>query len=422
MAVKKKKKFFERMIFGSEKSEGYARSTLPSTRWEQFWDILKGNFGKLFLVNIVVLLTFIPVLFVFYMRYASIAGYGTMYPFSQGFGLGYMAPNSLLGYHESIVFSSNISSLIFLPIAFLIASVGISGGAYVIRNLVWTEGVFVANDFIRGIKVNFKQIVKITLMFSMIFYLFMAAISLCNVYIVQGSGNAWIFVLVKYITILLLIMSIFMSLHMISQTITYDLTFRQLLKNSILFTIALLPYNIVYVIAGILPAGLLYAGSLLTIFGILFYIIIGVSWFLLVWMEYTQWSFDKFVNPRIPSAKKNRGIYEKVKENNSDNTFKKYKQQISLAEKSAYSLRPIKPITDDDIVIQELPSSFNRKDIIKLAESKQNMYDDHEKYVKEHIDDEQYAIVEDEEITKLKEKQSKAIDQAKKELSKRKKK
>ena len=60
-----------------------------------------------------------------------------------------------------------------------------------------------------------------------------------------------------------------MSLHMISQTITYDLTFRQLLKNSILFTIALLPYNIVYVIAGISPAGLLYAGSLLTIFGIL---------------------------------------------------------------------------------------------------------------------------------------------------------
>ena len=78
--------------------------------------------------------------------------------------------------------------------------------------------------------------------------------------------------------ILLLVMSIFMCLHMISQTITYDLTFRQLLKNSFLFTIALLPYNIVFIIAGILPAGLLYLGSLLTVIGILFYLIIGVAW------------------------------------------------------------------------------------------------------------------------------------------------
>ncbi len=419
MAVKKKKKFFERIIFGSEKAEGYARSTLPSTRWEQFWDILKGNFGKLFLVNLIVLLTLVPVLFVFYMRYGTIVGYSTVYPFSQGFGLGYMAPNSLVGYPESIIFSSNISSLIFLPIAFIIASIGISGGAYVVRNMIWTEGVFVANDFVRGIKTNYKQILKITFLFSMLFYLFMAGISLCNVYIAQG-GSTWIYSLIKYMIILLLVMSIFMCLHMISQTITYDLTFRQLLKNSFLFTIALLPYNIVFIIAGILPAGLLYLGSLLTVIGILFYLIIGVAWFLLVWFEYSQWSFDKFVNPRIPTAKKNRGIYEKVKASNED-SLKKYKQQIALADRSAYSLRPIKPITDDDIKIEELPASFNRRDIIKLAESKQNMYDDHEKFVKEHINDEQYVIVEDEETLKLKEKQNKAIEKAKKELSKRKK-
>ncbi len=419
MAVKKKKKFFERMIFGSEKSEGYARSTLPSTRWEQFWDILKGNFGKLFLVNIIVLLTFIPVLFVFYMRYSSIVGYSTVYPFSQGFGLGYMAPNSLVGYPESIVFSSNVTTLIFLPFAFLIASIGISGGAYVIRNMIWTEGVFVANDFVRGIKLNIKQVLKITLFFSMIFYILMTVISLCNVYIIQGD-NAWIYVIVKYMMILLLVMSIFMSLHMIAQTISYDLTFRQLLKNSFLFTIALLPYNIIFILLGIIPAGLLYLGSLLTIIGVLFYLIIGISWFFLIWMEYSQWSFDKFINPRIPNAKKNRGIYEKVKTFNDD-TLKKYKQQISIADRSTYSLRPIKPITDDEVKIEELPTSFNRKDIIKLAESKQNMYDEHDKYVQEHLQDEKYVVTEDEESVKLREKQNKAIEKAKKELSKRKK-
>ena len=49
------------------------------------------------------------------------------------------------------------------------------------------------------------------------------------------------------------------------------------------------------------------------------------------------------------------------------------------------------------------------------------MYSDHEKYVAEHMNDEKFNIVENEEVIKLKEKQNKAIEKAKKELSKRKK-
>ena len=56
MAEKKKGGFINRLIMGTEKSEGYARSTLPSNRWELFWDIFKGRFGKLFFINILVLL------------------------------------------------------------------------------------------------------------------------------------------------------------------------------------------------------------------------------------------------------------------------------------------------------------------------------------------------------------------------------
>ena len=36
-------------------------------------------------------------------------------------------------------------------------AIGISGGAYVMRNMVWTEGIFVANDFWRGVKLNYKN-------------------------------------------------------------------------------------------------------------------------------------------------------------------------------------------------------------------------------------------------------------------------
>ena len=51
-----------RMIMGSEKSEGYARSTLPSNRWGLFWDILKGSWTRLLGVNLLILLFFIPLI------------------------------------------------------------------------------------------------------------------------------------------------------------------------------------------------------------------------------------------------------------------------------------------------------------------------------------------------------------------------
>ena len=65
----KKGGLINRLIMGSEKSEGYARSTLPSNRWELFWDIVKGRFGKLVIINLLMLLFFIPLIALLVIRY-----------------------------------------------------------------------------------------------------------------------------------------------------------------------------------------------------------------------------------------------------------------------------------------------------------------------------------------------------------------
>ncbi len=149
-----------RLLMGKEKSEGYARASLPSNRWELFWDIFKGRFWKLVIINLLVLLFFIP-----------FAGLGASYPFAQGFGVGYQAPVSLIGYEQQIVLNVNLIAYLLLPLAVVIAAVGVAGGAYVLRNMVWTEGIFVANDFWRGIKLNIKPMLFIvyrTYVFSVV--------------------------------------------------------------------------------------------------------------------------------------------------------------------------------------------------------------------------------------------------------------
>jgi len=129
---KKNGGLINRLIMGKEKSEGYARASLPSNRWELFWDIFKGRFGKLVTINLLMLVFFIPLFLLLFVRYVSLANYGAIYPFNQPFGMGFQAMENMTGYSENIIFTVNSITLLFLPIVAIIAAIGVAGGAYVI--------------------------------------------------------------------------------------------------------------------------------------------------------------------------------------------------------------------------------------------------------------------------------------------------
>ena len=407
-----------RLLLGKEKSEGYARASLPSNRWELFWDILTGRFWKLVIINLLVLLFFIPLFLLLFMRANFVAGMGAAMPFAQGLGLGYQAPVSLVGYAEQVVFNVNLVSYLLLPIALSIAAVGVAGGAYVIRNMVWTEGIFVANDFWRGIKQNFKQIFVVALLYSVVFYLTMMAISLADLNLATGTERAWMFVVSKIFSIVFIILISAMTMHMITMSVTYQLTLRALIKNSFLFTLGLLPQTAFFLLLGFIPFVLVMFGGFLMPIGIIIILLIGFSLILLIWTDFCQWAYDKFINDKVPGAQKNRGIYEKIKESNSE-ALKLYRMQVAMTRTSLNS-RPIKPITDDELKIAELPSALNRDDIVKLNESKQVIYDDYAQYVEEHKNDPEFMPTEEEKAAEQEAKErEKRIEKAKRELMKR---
>jgi hypothetical protein len=66
--AQQKKGLITRMLEGKERSEEYARSTLPTNRWQLFFDIFKGNLGKLVKINLLMLLFFIPTIAVIIFR------------------------------------------------------------------------------------------------------------------------------------------------------------------------------------------------------------------------------------------------------------------------------------------------------------------------------------------------------------------
>ena len=156
--AQQKKGFVARLLEGKERSEEYARSTLPTNRWQLFFDIFKGNFGKLVKINLLMLLFFIPTIAVVIFGLIVNESTGLTYPFGANLGIGYPAEPMQQGLSEMLVFYNDITLNFLLTISMLIASVGLAGGMYVIRNMVWTEGIFVANDFWLGLKKNAKPI------------------------------------------------------------------------------------------------------------------------------------------------------------------------------------------------------------------------------------------------------------------------
>ncbi|MBE5756495.1 MAG: hypothetical protein E7342_01720 [Clostridiales bacterium] len=413
---------FSKLIMGSEKTEEQARAALPSNRWELFWDILKGSFGKVIGLNLLVLLFCIPIFLLAIYNNATLSYYASQGTFSQGLGVGYPGITSLVGLSESLEVQVSYQ-YIFLPLFSLIGAVGLAGGAYVAKNMVWTEGIFVVSDFWRGIKKNFGTIMCVALFYSVLFFLLNLSISYLGlVYVVTTNKVIKVFSIIsKVFAIVTIVFITMISMYMLTIGVTYKCTFWQLLKNSTILTWALLPRNIFFGAIALIPfILLLFKGAMSTV-AISVIIILGISWFLLVWTNYSQWVFDEHINDKVEGAKKNRGIYEKVKNDNAK-SLEKYKETLIHAGRSKLSTRPIRPIDEDKEELAILPTSFSRADLQKLQDSKNAIYKEIDDYVEEHKNDEQYKISEeDKKAEELKEKRIKEAEKALK-INKKKKK
>ena len=396
--AQQKKGLITRMLEGKERSEEYARSTLPTNRWQLFWDIFKGNFGKIVKVNLLTLIFFIPLIAVIVIYSMLVQSNGIIYPFGANLGVGYPAVPGQAGLYELLSLQNNFLLFIGIALSSVIASVGLSGGMYVVRNMVWTEGIFVSNDFWRGIKLNYKNALQTALFFCLMLFLSGTLISFVDFSLATGGLGKWqkIWMHVSRATsYLLIVFSAMLTLWMIALGVNYKFKFFQMLKNACLMTIGTLPQTIFFGAIALLPFALfLINSSFMMVIAIFVGLLFGFSFALLVWLDFAQWVFDRYINPKISGAKVGRGIYNKdgtsTLTGDDSQASIEYQRAILAHGKSRLVARPIKPI-DDSLQVYELPQSFSREDLKRLRESKQNIIEDSELYAEEHKNDLRYV-------------------------------
>ena len=80
------------------------------------------------------------------------------------------------------------------------------------------------------------------------------------------------------------------------------------------------------------------------------------------------------------------------------------------------NIKVVRPIDEDGLELYDLPTSFSRKDLEKLKESKDAIKKDIDDYVEEHKNDERYQLTEEEK--KMEAERLKRIEDAQKALNK----
>ena len=396
--AQQRKGLISRLMEGKEKSEEYARSTLPTNRWQLFWDIFKGNFGKMVKVNLLTFLFFVPLIAVVVFYMMLVDSNGIIYPFGANLGVGYPAAPMQQGMAELLSVQNSFLLYSGLMITGFIAAVGLSGGMYVVRNMVWTEGIFVTNDFWRGIKLNYKNALQTTLLFTVVLLFTGTMLRFAEFSIVVENLTGFKLVMMRISQVtsyVLLALAAMICLWTIALGVNYKMSFFGMIRNAFLLTVATLPQTIFFAVLAFLPfACFLIGGTTFSMIGFILLLTFGISYALLVWLDFAQWVFDKYVNPKIKGAKVGRGIYNKdgssALTGDDSGAVIEYQRALLAHGKSRLVARPIKPI-DDSLQVYELPSSFTREDLKKLRESKQDIVEDTEKYAEEHKNDLRYV-------------------------------
>ena len=222
-----------------------------------------------------------------------------------------------------------IKSLFFQTLLWLIPCIAITGPftagiSYVTRNWSRDEHAFIWSDFIDAMKANWKQ----ALLTSVITAVVPTVVYVCNFYYGGLAEGNLFFMVPQVLCILIGIIWSLMLIYIYPLIITYDLKYKDVLRNAVLLSIARLPYSVAIRVGTLVPAVIAallcyfltqYTFIILMVLAA-WYLLLGFALSRFVTASYTNAVFDKYINVKIEGAQVNRGLYNEEDDDDYDET------------------------------------------------------------------------------------------------------
>lgn len=401
----KKKSFFEKLAMGKDNLPDFLPSQLPGSRWALFKDVFFNRFGAMVKISLLSLLFMLPaiawILFVGMLKSAD----GYMIPYSSNIGLGYPVVTGAIEIGKYRTFMRDVGLYTVLIPLISIAFIGLSGAFYVLRNFAWGEGEGVGAAFFHGIKSSWKNFIWIGIFVGTSVCATLLTISaFSNV----SNLNPFIKWFGLIFSILQCVMVLSMAIFLTTQEVTYNLRAPHLFKNSFLYAISLVPFNLFFLVVSAIPIIIiLILPTQIVSFVIAIFAFIGPAFIMLVWTVYAHWVYDRYVNDKVKGAVKNRGMYVPTPEDDKKAEIERIKAR-NVIYGAAYVSRRLSSI-DEGASITPLQNTFSRADLVRLAEEKKAMVEETDREraeVDAQLDEEYRAYEESKNMSKRQKKKA----------------
>lgn len=321
-------KAMNRYYYGKSGQGDFNRDDLPTNRWQLFWEMLRVRLSALVRLNLMYVVCWLPAIIVIG-RFCAM-GVGALQSLS-AIQTQVDAGEATIEYftEQVAVYGNALHSLLFQTLLLLIPTIAITGPftagiSYVTRNWARDEHAFIWSDFIDAVKANWKQ----ALITSVITGVMPTVVYVCNAYYGGMVANNVLFIIPQVLCWLVGLIWCLMLIYIYPVMVTYDLSYKGVLRNAALLAIARLPFSVAVRLGSIIPAALaclmIYLLTQYTFVILLvlcaYYLLIGFGLSRFITASYTNAVFDKYINPQIEGAKVNQGLYNEDEDDLADET------------------------------------------------------------------------------------------------------
>ncbi len=279
--------------YGKQGKADYTIENMPQNRRQLFGEVLKVRWSALFGVNLLYMIAWIPA--IVWTVINALA---------------------LLNLPEGGTVDQMVS-LVFTWLMIMIPCIAITGPfnagiSYVLRNWARDEHSFVLSDFKDAVKGNWKQALVMSVIDGVMPFIMFTG------WRFYGSmmQNSMIYVVPAGLLMLVGIIWALASMLAYPMLITYDLKTMDVIRNSVLLSVAKLPFAVlIKLLTFVVPAlgiglGLLIPGIQWQVLGIVvvLYLVWLVAFNKLIVASYANWLFETYLNPQIKGAPTNVGL------------------------------------------------------------------------------------------------------------------
>ncbi len=155
-----------------------------------------------------------------------------------------------------------------------IAVVGIApltvGFSYILRNYSREHHAFIWSDFIDQIKENWRK----SLLLLLIDIVVVVLVTVSYRFYTQIAADNLIFTVCRWFVVVAAVIYFMMHFYIYQLMVTFDMSFKIIMKNSFMLTLAKLPFNLLLLLACIVVSGLVFFSPIL---GVLFCAIFAIA-------------------------------------------------------------------------------------------------------------------------------------------------